>query len=672
MRPAIPKTNLLFFIFCFLFNFIFISALRAQEPERCLTDQFHAEKMQNPAFAADWNARMAARDMYLKNHKDEAKANCDEILYLPVAVHFEDVDIDYACAVDMALSQIDRLNADYGATNTDLNKFTDNQATWPGTTNKASCIRFCLATMNHPAESGIANGQYAVTLNQYDNTVENAPEWAGYINFYIRSVMPGGTLGYSPLGGTGNGDGVVIGLQYFGSVSCGGNTIDATYSMGRTATHEVGHYLSLEHPFGNDCVTDNDGIADTPITNDPTYGCFADGEEFINCDDPVLWPDYMDYCDDPCMYMFTTGQVNQMEAYVNTSLTELLNSATIRCEEAACLDYAVNFIRTNESCEGNDGAILLNASGGAAPYTYSINNGTDFAENGNFTNLPAGDYPVLVADQGSCEFRDTISIVRVQPVMELTSVNPAFCGDNSGSLSVKVKYNASFTYQIEGVTGWQDTTYFPNLTAGTYLVKARTENGCTSSLEVVVPDNTDLSMIIRSVKPVNCPLFENGEIILDVSNAEPPVVWRLDDNPPTDQAVYKNLGPGTYQVSVQDGRGCHLEKKFNIGVSFLEIGEDCPCQVFIPNAMTPDGDGLNDLLDIVPSCPISDFKLQVFDRYGRVIFTSTSLSEKWNGGNGEYYMPNGVYPYLITYRWGEKRNESLEVQILRGYVTVLR
>src|SRR5690606_23812817 len=138
-----------------------------------------------------------------------------------------------ACALEMALSQVQTINEDYGGTNPDINKWVQGRAIrWPQIQNGESCIQFCLATLNHPANSGIAEGDYAVTLNKY-GPIDNIPEWSGYINFFVRN-MNGGVLGYSPLGGNGNGDGVVCGLSSFGSVSCGGNTLLGSYNMGRT------------------------------------------------------------------------------------------------------------------------------------------------------------------------------------------------------------------------------------------------------------------------------------------------------------------------------------------------------------------------------------------------------------------------------------------------------
>lgn len=659
--------------FLSFFVFFYLGAFAQNDPdfERCGTDERHAILMQDSAYAAQHAEKRERVRKYLKDQVGEPKAGCDETLYLPVAVHFQDVGIDLACAIEMALSQIAVLNNDFGGTNADITKWQEGKPLlWPQIQNKKSCIEFCLASINHPDGSGIAEGDYAVTLNEYPDGTENVPEWAGYINMFVRDM--GNPLGFSPLNGNGNGDGITCGIAYFGTVSCGGNTLSATYNLGRTTTHETGHYLGLNHPFGNDCATDNDNFDDTPITDAPTYGCPNVGEELINCTDPILFPTYMEYCEDACLYMFTTEQVESMDAYVNTSLQNLLNSATITCAEIACLDFTVNVQNTRESCVGNDGKITITAGGGLAPYQYSITGGETFSENSTFQNLQQGTYQILVTDAAGCDFITTVEVKRESPKMDLASSKNGFCGDNSGSLTVKVNNNAIFQYKIEGKTSWQDTAYFGNLVHGTYDVLARTESGCESSLGVVIGDDSDLNFVINAVTPVNCPLFDNGLIDLGVTGAEQPIEWTMDYQFRSETGRYENLSPGSYLIAVTDGRGCRKEREFNIAISYLDVGDDCPCDMFIPNAMTPDGDGLNDMFLIVPSCPVSEFNIQIFDRWGAMVFESDDLETRWNGGIDDYYVKSGIYYYRISYRWGVKSNASLEVQLKNGYVTVLR
>ncbi len=128
-------------------------------PERCSTYEMHQEKMaNNPEYADAFQEKMGKIELWKKN-RDEAKADCDEILYLPVAVHFQDVGIDYACAIEMAVNQVETMNEDYAGTNGDFEKFENAQPQmWGNIQSPGSCIQFCLATLDHPASSGISEG----------------------------------------------------------------------------------------------------------------------------------------------------------------------------------------------------------------------------------------------------------------------------------------------------------------------------------------------------------------------------------------------------------------------------------------------------------------------------------------------------------------------------------
>jgi hypothetical protein len=118
-------------------------------------------------------------------------------------------------------------------------------------------------------------------------------------------------------------DGVVINFPNFG---LSGNS-NAPYHKGRTATHEVGHWLNLEHIWGDsNCGDDN--VNDTPKHEQDNYGCpsfpkssscsgaGANGEMFMN---------YMDYTNDACMNLFTNGQKDRMLAAINNYRSNMLS-----------------------------------------------------------------------------------------------------------------------------------------------------------------------------------------------------------------------------------------------------------------------------------------------------------------------------------------------------------
>jgi len=100
----------------------------------------------------------------------------------------------------------------------------------------------------------------------------------------------------------------VVDYAYFGR----GGSAQAPFDLGRTCTHEVGHWLNLRHIWGDGRCRQDDFVADTPSSDGPNYGC--PGFPTTNCKTADMTMNYMDYVNDACMYMFTDGQRNRMRA----------------------------------------------------------------------------------------------------------------------------------------------------------------------------------------------------------------------------------------------------------------------------------------------------------------------------------------------------------------------
>ncbi|MCL4540693.1 MAG: M43 family zinc metalloprotease, partial [Bacteroidetes bacterium] len=123
-------------------------------------------------------------------------------------------------------------------------------------------------------------------------------------------------------GGPAPTDGVAILNTAFGTTG----TAAAPYNMGRTATHEVGHYLNLRHIWGDEpeCGAD-DFVEDTPLQADANFG--KPKFPHISCNNGPngdMFMNYMDYVDDDTMFMFTVGQVNRMHAALETMRSSFL------------------------------------------------------------------------------------------------------------------------------------------------------------------------------------------------------------------------------------------------------------------------------------------------------------------------------------------------------------
>lgn len=214
-------------------------------------------------------------------------------------------------------SQIRALNLDFRAKNPDKSKV---PAPWKGLV-ADSRIEFKLVKVTRTPTS--------VTSFTHDDRVKKASTGGiapvtpkTHLNLWV-CPLSGGLLGYAQFpGGPVATDGVVINYQAFGTMG----TATAPFNKGRTATHEVGHYLNLRHIWGDtpDC-SGSDMVPDTPNCAGPNFG--TPTFPTITCGNGPngdLFVNYMDYTDDAAMFMMTTQQVLRMRAALDTTRKGLM------------------------------------------------------------------------------------------------------------------------------------------------------------------------------------------------------------------------------------------------------------------------------------------------------------------------------------------------------------
>ena len=132
---------------------------------------------------------------------------------------------------------------------------------------------------------------------------------------------------------------VIAKFAFGGTGACGDVSTASTLDRGRTLTHEVGHWFLLIHIWGDGGCNVDDGVSDTPNSNDPNYGCPTNGK--TACSSIDMHMNYMDYSNDECMYMFSAGQSTRMENYLQSNLQSLSNNASNTCgstAEPTCTD----------------------------------------------------------------------------------------------------------------------------------------------------------------------------------------------------------------------------------------------------------------------------------------------------------------------------------------------
>jgi hypothetical protein len=239
------------------------------------------------------------------------------LITLPVVVH-----VVYRTSAEnvsdaQIKSQIKALNLDYRAKNPDVKKVPE---PWKSLIVDAN-IEFALATKDPSGKKATGITRTKTTVREWgpDDTVKSAKKGGAdawprdrYLNLWVCSLGQG-LLGYAQFpGGAAKTDGVVILNTAFGTTG----SVAAPFNKGRTATHEIGHFLNLRHIWGdrNDC-SGNDFVADTP----PAQAANTGKPKFphITCNNGPngdMFMNYMDYTDDDAMFMFTVGQVARMNA----------------------------------------------------------------------------------------------------------------------------------------------------------------------------------------------------------------------------------------------------------------------------------------------------------------------------------------------------------------------
>ena len=320
----------------------------------CASTEHTELLLQDKAYKKNYENRRRQFQNYQKARPAQSRAACNNPTLLPVAIHFQGVsnNANATCLASLAQAQIASLNDDFQGTNGDINQWNNTAApSFPGISNGEACIEFKIATADHPSGYGLANGDLAITINQTSGDANS--DWAGYINIYVRDEA---NLGYSPVGGSGNGDGVVIDDNAFGSGNgCESVSPNAPYDLGRTLTHEMGHYLYLNHIWGTGnggCIND-DGVADTPDQDAYYGGCPSIGA--ATCSSTDMHMNFLDYVNDACMYMFSAGQATRVEDYINATLiNNLKDAATAFGTGGTCTDNDGDGVCAADDCNDND------------------------------------------------------------------------------------------------------------------------------------------------------------------------------------------------------------------------------------------------------------------------------------------------------------------------------
>lgn len=317
-----------------------VIAQQQKNPVKCGTD-YVLQKIFKKNHAAKktylQSEKLLSGKMLQLSRRSNTGSRLEAIINIPVVFHI--VLPNPAIVTDASVQQqLAVLNADYSGTNADSINI---PAAFKPLFGKSG-IRFCLAKQTADGEPTTGIERVASSVNSLfgpGDPVKHQDDggfdiWdpKNYLNIWVTNIA-GGVLGYANIPGSNSlpddEDGVVILYK-----TLPGFTF-APYNLGRTAVHEVGHYLRLLHIWGDDNgICNGSDFPDTPLLDDTpnqansTFGCpSAVKTDACSSTAPgILFQNYMDYTDDACMAMFTTAQAIRMEAAISVFRPQLLNS----------------------------------------------------------------------------------------------------------------------------------------------------------------------------------------------------------------------------------------------------------------------------------------------------------------------------------------------------------
>lgn len=289
------------------------------QTDRCGTMESHHTMMANdPEYAQKREQIKEHTNQFVDSYNPQSTSR--GIITIPVVFHVVYQNATENISDAQLLSQIEVLNDDFRKLNSN---FSQTPSVFQGVAADFE-IEFCLASIDPQGNptSGITRTQTTTGSFNTNNNVKRdnnggKSPWptSKYLNIWVCD-LGSSLLGYAQFpGGNPNTDGVVVAYETVGRPPA--NPFNTPYNLGRTATHEVGHWLNLYHIWGDDNGSCNgtDEVADTPNQGDSNGGCPSFPR--VSCNNGPngdMFMNYMDYMDDDCATMFTNGQKARAQA----------------------------------------------------------------------------------------------------------------------------------------------------------------------------------------------------------------------------------------------------------------------------------------------------------------------------------------------------------------------
>ncbi len=435
----------------------------------------------------------------------------------------------------------------------------------------------------------------------------------------------------------------VISVPSSCTIAQGSLTIDARSTRGEDLTYSIDG-----GPFSSNNVFEPLIAGTYTITIASTLGCTLEFDAIVPPLDPIVITEIptsvpssictsdgeiMIIVEDPEGVEYSLDNINWQTENVFTGLPQGIYIIYLRNQEGCStqtgeISLPASFgidevVIVNTVCERPEGQIEVFGVG--SRLEFNVDNGP-WQESNIFEGLSVGAHTVFMRDFFGClDERDFEITSEGGLLLSLSEIFYPECSDTNAAVTLQVETDSSeILYWTDGVDPSPSPT-FTSLGLGVTTFYAQDEFGCTDTIDVSITETSLVSH--QAITQDYICFFQDGSITIESTGGLPPFNYSIDGTTYQRENTFTGLREGTYTIFILDREGCPSQ---------IEVEVPYQCEPHIPNAITPDNNGMNDRLSLLHERVLHVNEFRIFNSWGEVVyerfdFETSDYSQFWDG-----------------------------------------